>query len=60
VIETGIDQLKNICHIEHTRYGSQTSFMIHLAAGLIAYSFQPKKPSLGHDNTFALPAFIHN
>lgn len=60
VIETVIDQLKNISHIEHTRHRSPTSFMIHLVAGLIAYSFQPKKPSLGHDKALALPALIHN
>jgi hypothetical protein len=60
VIETVIDQLKNISHIEHSRHRSPTNFMIHLIAGLIAYSFQPKKPSLGRDKPFALSALIHN
>jgi hypothetical protein len=39
--------LKNISQIEHTRHRSVTSFMVHLVAGLIAYSHRPKKPSLG-------------
>lgn len=46
VIETVFDQLKNISQIEHSRHRSVTSFMVHLIAGLIAYTFQPKKPSL--------------
>lgn len=46
IIETVFDQLKNISQIEHSRHRSVTSFMVHLLAGLIAYTFQPKKPSL--------------
>jgi hypothetical protein len=46
VIETVFDQLKNISQIEHSRHRSVTSFMVHLVAGLIAYTFQPEKPSL--------------
>ena len=47
LIETVNDQLKNISQIEHTRHRSVTGFMVHLVAGLIAYSHRPKKPSLG-------------
>jgi hypothetical protein len=47
LIETINDQLKNISQIEHTRHRSVTGFMVNLVAGLIAYSYQPKKPSLG-------------
>jgi hypothetical protein len=47
LIETINDQLKNISHIEHTRHRSVTGFMVNLVAGLVAYSYQPKKPSLG-------------
>lgn len=46
VIETINDQLKNISQIEHTRHRSQTGFMVNMLAGLIAYTHQPKKPSI--------------
>ncbi|ENM5770104.1 IS982 family transposase [Vibrio mimicus] len=46
IIETVFDQLKNISQIEHSRHRSCVSFMVNLLAGLIAYSFQPKKPSI--------------
>lgn len=45
VIETVNDELKNICHIEHSRHRSFTNFLSNIVAGLIAYSFLPKKPS---------------
>ena len=47
LIETVNDQLKNISQIEHSRHRSLTGFMVNLVGGLIAYTFQPKKPSLG-------------
>jgi len=47
LIETINDQLKNISQIEHTRHRSVTGFMVNVVAGLVAYSHQPKKPSLG-------------
>ena len=46
IIETIFDQLKNISQIEHTRHRSPISFAVHLLAGLIAYTFQSKKPSI--------------
>jgi len=46
VIETVNDQLKNISQIEHSRHRSVTNFLVNLVAGLIAYTYQPKKPSL--------------
>jgi len=46
IIETVFDQLKNISQIEHTRHRSCVSFMVNLLAGLIAYTFQEKKPSI--------------
>ena len=46
VIETIVDQLKNVSQIEHTRHRSTTNFIVNLIAGLIAYSWQAKKPSL--------------
>ncbi|CAK0768570.1 hypothetical protein CCP3SC1AL1_440008 [Gammaproteobacteria bacterium] len=46
IIETVNDQLKNISQLEHTRHRSLTGFMVNLLCGLIAYSWQIKKPSL--------------
>ncbi len=46
IIETINDQLKNISQIEHSRHRSFTNFLINLLAGLLAYCFQKKKPSL--------------
>ena len=46
VIETVFDQLKNISQIEHSRHRSLSGFMVNLMGGLIAYTFQPKKPAI--------------
>lgn len=46
IVETIIDQLKNISQIEHTRHRSPVNFLVNLVCGLIAYCHQPKKPSL--------------
>ena len=60
VIGSIVDQLKNIPQIEHSRHRSTTNFIVNLIAGLIAYTWQPKKPSLRlHDKDLAfLPALI--
>src|SRR5262245_5668716 len=44
LIETVNDQLKNISQIEYTRPRSVAGFMVNLVAGLVAYTYQPKKP----------------
>jgi len=49
VIETIFDQLKNISQIEHTRHRSFWNFLVNLASGLIAYSWQERKPSLKYN-----------
>ena len=46
LIESVNDQLKNLCQIEHTRHRKVANFMVNLVAGLIAYTYQPLKPSL--------------
>src|SRR5215204_1333286 len=46
LIETVNDQLKNISQVEHTRHRSLWNFLGNVAAGLIAYTYQAKKPSL--------------
>ena len=58
LIETIIDQLKNVCQIEHSRHRSPFNFLVHLLAGLAAYCHQPKKPSLGLDLHRRLDAFL--
>jgi hypothetical protein len=46
LIETGNDQLKNSCQLEHTRHRSLTNGVVNVLAALIAYTYQEKKPSL--------------
>jgi len=46
VIESVNDFLKNICQIEHTRHRSVFNFLANLLAGLVAYTYLEKKPSL--------------
>jgi len=46
ILETIVDQLKNISQIEHTRRRSLWNLMSNLIAGLIAYTWRPLKPSL--------------
>jgi len=56
IVESVIDQLKNISQIEHSRHRSVCNFLVNLISGLIAYAHQPKKPSLGRDRLVCLPA----
>lgn len=60
IIETINDQLKNISQIAHTRHRSPTNFLINLVAGLLAYTFQDKKPAIHFDPDAAalLPTLI--
>lgn len=60
LIERVNDQLKNISHIEHTRHRSPVNFLVNLVAGLVAYTFQPKKPSLHRrpDQLAQLPILV--
>jgi hypothetical protein len=46
LIETVNDQLKNISQVEHTRHRSLWNFLGNVAAGLIAYTWRERKPSL--------------
>ena len=46
VVETVIDQLKNISQIEHSRHRSVTNYFTEIVAGLIAYTYRDKLPSL--------------
>ena len=46
LVETVNDELKNVCHIEHTRHRSVDNFAVNLLAALIAYNMLPKKPEM--------------
>ena len=60
IVETINDQLKNISQVAHTRHRSVDNFLVNLITGLIAYTHQPKKPSLNlsRENLALLPALI--
>jgi len=47
IIETIIDQLKNISQIEHSHHRSVSNFFVNVLCGLIAYCRRSSKPSLG-------------
>ena len=49
IIETIFDQLKNISQIEHTRHRSFWNFLVNVIAGLAAYTWREKKPSLNYN-----------
>ncbi len=49
LIETVNDQLPNISQLVHSRHRSVSNFMVNVIAGLIAYTWQDKKPSLKLD-----------
>ena len=48
IIETIIDQLKNISQIEHSRHRSVSNFLANLIAGITAYGLKEKKPSINN------------
>jgi hypothetical protein len=56
IIETIIDQLKNISQIEHSRHHSPVNCFVNILGGLIAYCHQPKKPAIALDHNLLLPA----
>lgn len=58
LIETVNDQLKNISNIEHSRHRSLWNFLGNLAAGLVAYTWKEKKPSLNLSFKTTVPAFV--
>lgn len=60
ILETIVDQLKNISQIEYTRHRSLANFMVNLVCGLLAYCHQPLKPSLNLDSYPRLDDFIPN
>ena len=58
IIETVHDPLQNSSQIEHSRHRSPFNFFVNLMAGLVAYTFRAKKPSLNIRLPQALPAVV--
>ncbi len=60
LIETVNDQLQNISQIVHSRHRSPINFLVNTIAGLIAYTWQDKKPKLQleQDEIKLLPALV--
>ena len=54
LVETVIDELKNLCQIEHTRHRSVANFLVNLMAGIVAYCLADDKPTLNLIRTAAL------
>src|SRR3954449_6264886 len=46
LIECVHDQLKNVSQIEPSRHRRATNGIVNMVAAVVAYTFQPKKPSL--------------
>jgi transposase len=46
LIETVIDQLKNVLQIDHTRHRSFDNFIANTLSALTAYFFKPRKPTI--------------
>lgn len=45
-VETIIDQLKNILHIDHSRHRSVVNFQVNVLGAILSYVFKPKKVSV--------------
>ncbi len=56
VIETVIDQLKNISQIEHSWHRSPVNCFVNILCGLIAYCHQPKKPGIAMEDNLLCSA----
>ena len=56
VVETVIDQLKNISQIEHSRHRSPVNCFVNILCGLIAYCHQPKKPGIAMEDNLLCSA----
>jgi hypothetical protein len=46
VIESVNNKLKSCCQIEHHRHRSRWNFLVNLISGIIAYAYDPFKPSI--------------
>lgn len=46
IIESVNNKLKACCQIEHHRHRSPLNFLVNLVSGIVAYSYDPYKPSI--------------
>ena len=46
IVETIIDQLKHLYHIEHSRHRGPINFLINTVAALVAYTWRSKKVAI--------------
>ncbi len=53
IVETIIEQLKNLYHIEHTLHRSPINFIVNLVGALVAYVWRPNKPAINVSKTQA-------
>lgn len=51
VVESVIDQLKAILHLQHTRHRSVQNYFANILSALLAYTLKPKKPSVSFKNS---------
>jgi DDE family transposase len=60
IIESVVDQLKNISQIEHSRHRSVANCFVNLLAGLVSYTYREKKPGLNIrvNEQLRLPALV--
>ncbi len=59
IIESLNDQFKNIGDLEHSRRRSLSNYLSNIAACLVVYAYQDKKPTLNLRDVDLLP-FISN
>ena len=57
-VESAIDQMKALLHIQHTRHRSPNNFFVNLLAGILAYIFKPKKPTVSFANSVSEMALL--
>lgn len=58
VVESAIDQMKAILHIQHTRHRSPDNSLVNLLAGILGYIFKPKKPTISFAKTISAIALL--
>lgn len=46
IIESVNNKLKSCCQIEHHRHRSPFNFLVNLVSGIVAYSYDPYKPTI--------------
>ncbi len=49
IVETIIDQLINLYHVEHSPHRSPINFLVNTVGALVAYTWRPNKPGIKVD-----------